>query len=212
MRTSLFRRVLSAVFDAAGSALAEDDDPPPTGGFVFVIATIGAVAGGIALKEVRDLARRVAIWGDVNATLNGHRKDLNRCGQDSARHAAQIVEMRASIEKLAACIVPNPLRIAKEATPATGLWRDKYLVVRRDGTVPNWPHFVIGARDPFAPFALYAYAREAEHGGKAAYARAVHGLADEFAAYRDAHGSGDPGAPPHRVDDPATIARMRTGA
>lgn len=27
----------------------------------------------------------------------------------------------------------------------------KYLVQRRDGTVPDWPWFVLGARDPIAP-------------------------------------------------------------
>jgi hypothetical protein len=26
----------------------------------------------------------------------------------------------------------------------------KFLVVRRDGSVPHWPHFVLGARDPVA--------------------------------------------------------------
>ena len=37
----------------------------------------------------------------------------------------------------------------------------KYLVVRRDGTVPSWPHFVIGGHDPAGPVALIAYARAA---------------------------------------------------
>ena len=27
----------------------------------------------------------------------------------------------------------------------------KFLVVRRDGSIPHWPHFVLGARDPAAP-------------------------------------------------------------
>lgn len=51
--------------------------------------------------------------------------------------------------------------------PMKGLYRDnpktpegKYLVKRRDGTVPEWPSFVLGAKDPMAPAALLAYARE----------------------------------------------------
>lgn len=31
---------------------------------------------------------------------------------------------------------------------------NKFLVVRRDGTVPDWPYLVLGARDPAAPAAL----------------------------------------------------------
>ena len=42
----------------------------------------------------------------------------------------------------------------------------KFLVVRRDGSVPHWPHFVLGARDPGAPTALRAYR---------AFLRAPHG-------------------------------------
>jgi hypothetical protein len=54
-----------------------------------------------------------------------------------------------------------------------GLWRNsagtregKYLVKRRDGTIPAWPHFVLGARDPMSPYALLAYADIAEKFGK----------------------------------------------
>ena len=52
-----------------------------------------------------------------------------------------------------------------------GLWRKnpetpegKYLVKRRDGTVPAWPFFVIAASDPAAPRTLRAYADAAEVG------------------------------------------------
>ena len=38
----------------------------------------------------------------------------------------------------------------------------KYLVKRRDGTVPAWPHFVLAASDPAAPAALRAYAAAGE--------------------------------------------------
>lgn len=86
----------------------------------------------------------------------------------------------------------------------------KFLVVRRDGTVPHWPHFVLGARDPFAPIALRAYA--AVVGASAIdleYAHSVMELADDFDRYRVAQGEGDPIAPPHRKDDPNVIRAMR---
>jgi hypothetical protein len=100
-----------------------------------------------------------------------------------------------------------------------GLWRDdprtpegKYLVKRRDGTIPEWPHFTIGAKDPCAPAALRAYAEEARSRGlTAGYADAVERLANEFATYREAHGDGDPDRGRHRMDDPETVAQMRQG-
>ena len=98
-----------------------------------------------------------------------------------------------------------------------GLWRNadgtregKYLVQRRDGSVPEWPWFVISAADPAAPAALRAYADTgARCGMDAEYVADVRTLAYEFEAWWKAHGSGDPDAPPHRVDDPAVVARMR---
>lgn len=100
-----------------------------------------------------------------------------------------------------------------------GLWRDdpktregKYLVKRRDGTVPNWAHFVLGARDPAAPAALRAYAKEARQlGMDAGYCEAVYLLADDFENERLELGEGDPDRGQHREDDPATIAEMRRG-
>lgn len=97
-----------------------------------------------------------------------------------------------------------------------GLWRNregtrtgKYLVQRRDGTVPESPYFVLLAKDPAAPAALVAYAGAAmEHGMDEEYVQDVMALADEFAAYRHEHGAGDPDAAPHRTDDPAIIAKM----
>lgn len=101
----------------------------------------------------------------------------------------------------------------------TGLWRygkeapeGKYLVLRRDGSVPMWPFMVFGAKDPAAPTALRAYADEAERlGFDQQYVSDVRRLADEFTAYLKAMGTGDPDAPPHRKDDPAVIAKMRQG-
>lgn len=100
-----------------------------------------------------------------------------------------------------------------------GLWRKnpktkegKYLVKRRDGTIPEWPYFVLGAKDPAAPAALMAYATEAERRGMdPEFVEDVRLMAGEFAVYRIRNGEGDPDAPPHRTDDPATIEEMRHG-
>lgn len=86
----------------------------------------------------------------------------------------------------------------------------KFLVVRRDGTVPEWPHFVLGARDPAAPTALRAYADQHEIlGTDPEYVLSLRELAGDFERYRAKEGSGDPEAPPHRKDDPNVIAAMR---
>lgn len=100
-----------------------------------------------------------------------------------------------------------------------GLWRDdpktpegKYLVKRRDGTVPEWPSFTMGARDPAAPAALRAYADKSEElGFTAGFVAAIRRMADEWDIYRLHYGAGDPDRGKHREDDPATIAEMRKG-
>jgi hypothetical protein len=93
-----------------------------------------------------------------------------------------------------------------------GTREGKYLVQRRDGTVPGWPFFVIAASDPAAPEALHAYAdAAAEHGMDPEYVRDIRALAVEFSHWHEAHGMGDPDAPRHRIDDPATVAKMREG-
>jgi hypothetical protein len=75
----------------------------------------------------------------------------------------------------------------------------KFLVVRRDGTVVEWPHFVIGARDPAAYGTLRAYAQAAEIlGWDPEYVQSVRDLADDFENYLREHGAGDPPAGPHR--------------
>jgi hypothetical protein len=57
----------------------------------------------------------------------------------------------------------------------------KYFIKRCDGTVVEWPDFVIGAKDPAAPIALRAYALAARRlGMNAQYVRDVLRLADEF--------------------------------
>lgn len=95
------------------------------------------------------------------------------------------------------------------------LWRNvmdgcKYLVVRRDGTVPEFPVFVMGARDPWAPIAMRAYANAAKDGGAdPEYVASLWDEADKFDEYRQKHGAGDPEAAPHRVDDPSIVQVMR---
>jgi hypothetical protein len=107
-----------------------------------------------------------------------------------------------------------------EKPKLAGLVRDdpkspegKYLVKRRDGTVVEWPNFVLGARDPHAPAALRAYADSiaADPDCHPDFPDRLRRLADEFDAYRAAHGAGDPTRGLHRKDDPATIAEMRNG-
>lgn len=102
----------------------------------------------------------------------------------------------------------------------TGLFRDdpktpegKYLVKRRDGSVVEWPNFVLGARDPHAVKALRAYAESCMHDTEIdpEFVLRLFVYAAEWDAYRLAHGEGDPGKGAHRVDDPATIEEMRRG-
>lgn len=98
----------------------------------------------------------------------------------------------------------------------SGLWRNgtdapegKFLVLRRDGSKPEWPYFVIGAADPAAPWALFGYAKKAEElGMDPQYVKDLYDLAVEFDKWREAHKTGDPDAPRHRTDDPETVAKM----
>lgn len=86
----------------------------------------------------------------------------------------------------------------------------KFLVVRRDGTVPHWPHFVLGARDMASYAALLAYADEAEKlGYEPEYVASIRDLANDFESYRSVHGNGDPESPPHRKDNRHVIRAMR---
>lgn len=92
------------------------------------------------------------------------------------------------------------------------LW-NKFLVIRRDGSVPDWPYLVIGARDPVAPAALRAYADEAERQGyDSEWVASIRDQASAFERYRELHGDGDPDAPPHRPDDPAVVSRIKAGS
>ena len=105
----------------------------------------------------------------------------------------------------------KPLEALVRDNPATP--EGKYLVLRRDGTVPEWPSFVLGARDPHAPAALRAYADSIEKDADChpAYAARLRRLADEFEEYRRVHGNGDPTRGLHRKDNPLVLLLMQKG-
>ena len=116
---------------------------------------------------------------------------------------------------------PDPICADTQPEPKAvgGLWRNnpdtpegKYLVKRRDGTVPEWPFFVMGARDLAAPAGLKAYANEAAvYGYDPQYVADVLELVEVFRSYRRENGIGNPDGARHRKDDPATVAEMRKG-
>lgn len=86
---------------------------------------------------------------------------------------------------------------------------NKFLVLRRDGSVPEWPWLVMGAADPATPHALRAYAEVAgTYGMDPEYCHEIRLLAQRFEDWRRDNWEGDPDAPPHRVDDPAVVSRM----
>lgn len=86
---------------------------------------------------------------------------------------------------------------------------NKFLVQRRDGTVPHWPWFVLGGADPAAPQALRAYADAARRMGMdEEYCDQVLLVADRFEQWRRDNWTGDPDAAPHRDDDPTIVSRI----
>jgi len=101
----------------------------------------------------------------------------------------------------------------------TGLWRNqkatpegKYLVQRRDGSIPTWEWFVIGERDPAAAAALFAYARKAESlGFDPQYVQDIRNMASKWSrAHELGHATpGDPDGEPHRKDDPLIVEAMK---
>ena len=101
----------------------------------------------------------------------------------------------------------------------SGLWRKreetpegKYLVQRRDGTIPEWPWFVLGARDPAAHAALFAYAEEARRlEMDPDYVNDIRQMAIEWREDILDREPGDPDAPPHLKDDPDIINKMKQG-
>lgn len=102
----------------------------------------------------------------------------------------------------------------------SGFWKSKlgkrvrkYLVVRRDGTVPPWDWFVLAESDPAAPDALVAYADKCEELGNTSpqYVADVRTMAQDWAEHQGSIPAGDPGAPKHRTDDPITLWRLHDG-
>ena len=99
----------------------------------------------------------------------------------------------------------------------SGLWRykgigSKYLVVRRDGTVPSWQDlaFVFSPSDAAAPAGLRAYAAECEAMNyDPAYVADVRRLAEEYEKWFNCFGRGDPDSPQHRKDDRSVVLAMR---
>ena len=101
----------------------------------------------------------------------------------------------------------------------SGLWRNnpatpegKYpIVLRRDGTPLGSRYFVMALKDPATEQALRAYAAAAHRMGyDPEYVADVLALAEECPQQRKLNGTGDPDAPPHRKDDPATLAWARS--
>jgi hypothetical protein len=89
----------------------------------------------------------------------------------------------------------------------------KYLVQRRDGTIPQWPWFVLGAADEDAADTLRDYANRVEKRGlDPKYVADLRAMADDWEKRLKAGEwkKGDPDAPRHRKDDPEIIAKMRT--
>lgn len=88
----------------------------------------------------------------------------------------------------------------------------KYLVVRRDGTIPDWGHFVLSYDDPAAPVALNAYAHACEQlDMDPEYVKSLRDLAEELST-RPRSDKSDPDAAPHRKDNPAVVRLMRREA
>lgn len=89
----------------------------------------------------------------------------------------------------------------------------KYLIRRRDGSIPQWPSLVIGGADPAGQAALRAYADEAERRGydPALVADIRDRLIPEFTQWQQSYGFGAPDAPRHREDDPSVLHLMRQG-
>ncbi len=92
------------------------------------------------------------------------------------------------------------------------LW-SKYLVLRRDNTVPDWPYLVLGAADPAVPATIRFLAqRSRELGMDPDYCDDLSALASSMEQWRLSHTAGDPDAPPHRTDNPEVVSRIKAGS
>lgn len=91
------------------------------------------------------------------------------------------------------------------------------VLLRRDGTVPEWEWFVLGSRDPAAITAIRHYADEAKsRGWDPQYATDLYALAERWLGLQSGERldriagicrlkEADPDAGPHRTDDPAML-------
>lgn len=88
------------------------------------------------------------------------------------------------------------------------------LLFRRDGTIPEWEWFVLGARDPGAPTAVRAYAFECKARNlDPAYVADLRNMADCWERFQQAEitspnppaKKADPDGPRHRKDDPEVL-------
>lgn len=93
----------------------------------------------------------------------------------------------------------------------------KFLVLRRDGTVPSWTWFVLGAMDPYTPAALRAYAQSVwrsvdktmiQYGNDVMEAS---GAFEQERQSREKNGTkkGDPEKGPHRKDSQLILKLLR---
>lgn len=197
------------------------------------------------LGRLHNLLRPLARMAEAIGPTKDGRKSVFDCSLQElpTELLPSVDECRAALDVILdeeARLLRNELdkNVPASAKPLLkGLTRDnpatpegKYLVKRRDGTVVEWPCFVLGARDPFAEIALIAYynavwARIHANNAlvmagqpvdpktevTAEFANAIKRLAETFAKYREEHGQGDPGRGKHRKDDPATVEEMRKG-
>lgn len=103
-----------------------------------------------------------------------------------------------------------------------GLWvndeatkEGKYpVVLRRDGTQVDFPHFLISVHDPGFPAAMTAYADALERlDSDEAYVRDCFEMADaaKRGEFGDPPRKSDPDAPRHRADDVLLLAWARSG-
>lgn len=85
--------------------------------------------------------------------------------------------------------------------------KEKFLVLRRDGTVPLWPWMVLGGRDPLAIVAAEAYlaALLQEEQADQAYVDYIREMVDTLKSYPKG-GDHDFG-----LDDPSIVQVMRDG-
>ncbi len=85
----------------------------------------------------------------------------------------------------------------------------KFLVLRRDGTIPEWPWFVMGAEDPLAAGALYHYAGLCEEAGYSKeYVDMVMRAVDAMQSWAATKAMQRPDQAPPRKEDPSVLIKL----